>query len=261
MKKQVYLLMVALLAVCMLHAQIKQQYVIASTGGFSKMAGGSASYTIGEMSMVKTFRGGNAMLTQGFLQGNIVANNNGELPVKLLDFTGYYDGGVDHLEWHTASELNNDHFELQRMTDDGDFASIGTIKGAGTTTQEQAYTFDDNNPLSGVNYYRLKQVDIDGNFAYSDIVAITTPANGSLSISIFPNPAKNYVNISVSAIDNGSGQLELVDILGKVIYQQDISLSSGTTVTRLDLSSYETGQYLIRFTSSTVNKVTKVIKQ
>lgn len=247
------------------NAQIRQEYVIASMGGFSSKLGiGTTYYTVGEMSMVKTFSNNHNMLTQGFLQGNLkesIINVGGtELPVKLLDFTGFYSSGADHLVWHTATEIDNDHFDVERMDSHGHFISIGQVRGAGNSNTELSYSFDDTDPQSGVNYYRLKQVDVDGQFAYSDIISVTTPLVQGLTLSVYPNPAQNYVNVAFSSLESHSGTVTMTDIIGKVVYQSEVTLSSGTTVAHIDMSGLESGQYIIRFSSDLVNITSKVTK-
>jgi hypothetical protein len=244
--------------------QIRQQYVIASTGGFKQSTDGSASYTVGEMSMVTTFRAGGYMLTQGFQQASIVASpNNGgqELPVTLIAFSGYYNQGPNHLLWETASEINNDHFDIERMDASGSFRAIGTVKGAGTTEVQHDYTLDDKEPLPGDNYYRLKQVDADGNFTYSDIISISTPATDVMTVSVSPNPVTSYVNVNFAATDSHSGILALTDVVGKTAYQEQVSLSAGITQVRIDMSAYQPGQYFIKFTSNAVSTVSRIVRE
>lgn len=263
--KQLFIIVMVLSLTGHASAQIRQEFVIASIGGYAQKAGqGSVYYTVGEMSMVKTYSNAHNMLTQGFLQGapktSIISVGAVELPVKLIDFTGFYSSGADHLAWHTATEIDNDHFNIERMDAKGNFSGIGQVKGAGTSTTEQSYTFDDESPLPGVNYYRLKQVDVDGNFAYSDIISVTAPLTQGMTVSIYPNPAQSYVNIAFSSQESHTGIVTMTDMVGKVVYQSDVSLSSGTTVAHIDMSGFEQGQYIIRFTSNSVNTTCKVTK-
>ena len=247
-----------------LHAQIRQEFVIASIGGGAQTAYGSAYYTVGETSMIKTYAVGSNMLTQGFLQGSIPVApgpTNFQLPVTLIDFTGFYNAGENHLEWQTATEINNDHFEVQRLSANDDFITIGTVKGAGTSDVENSYSLNDPSPMPGNNYYRLKQVDVDGNFTYSDIISIEAPAKGGISVSLYPNPTKNTVNIAFSSLDAYTGVLTVTDIVGKVVYQSDIMLGTGTTITRLDMSGYEQGQYFVKLSTSASSTTCKVVKE
>ena len=96
-----------------------------------------------------------------------------ELPVKLTAFYGQKYGNKNVLYWVTASEIDNDRFEVERADSALNWSSIGIVKGMGTTTSQTEYSFIDALPIQGSNYYRLKQVDIDGQYAYSDIISIT----------------------------------------------------------------------------------------
>lgn len=259
------LFMVLVINAITANAQIRQEFVIASVGGYANKVGiGSTYYTVGEMSMIKTFSNGHNTLTQGFLQGNLkaslVSTSSVELPVKLIDFSGSYRSGVDHLVWHTETEIENDHFDVERMDSHGNFISIGQVKGAGNSNEELSYSLDDADPQAGANYYRLKQVDVDGESTYSDIISVTAPIVRSMSVSIYPNPAQSYVNVSFSSLDNHAGTVTMTDMVGKVVYQSNLTLSSGTTIAHIDMSDFEVGQYIIRFTSDAVNTTCKVTK-
>jgi hypothetical protein len=113
------------------------------------------------------------------------------LPVELTWFkASITKSGTGLLEWHTASELNNDHFEIERSINGIDFTYLGSIEGSGTTSRANDYQFEDVDPILSLVYYRLKQVDFNGEFEYSSIVSLDYASAemnpGRLSIS--PNP-------------------------------------------------------------------------
>jgi len=115
------------------------------------------------------------------------------LPVELSYFRGQQYGGSIHLEWETLSEMNADYFDLERRSDDNNaFTSIGRLRSAGTSSSVTQYQFVDRNPSSGLNYYRLKQVDFDGKFAYSDVVTIDY-ANSKEGVSIYPTLVEDFI--------------------------------------------------------------------
>lgn len=109
------------------------------------------------------------------------------LPVSWQSFTATPRPTANLLAWATATERNNSHFEVERSADSRSWAAIGRVVGAGDSQQEQRYTFADAEPLPGRNYYRLRQVDFDGQFDYSGIVLAERPDKGGLRV--FPNPA------------------------------------------------------------------------
>lgn len=111
------------------------------------------------------------------------------LPVELVSFSGYHDNNVNFLNWNTASELNTDRFEIEKATQPQQWINIGSVQAAGNSNIPRTYTFSDIHPAIGDNYYRLKMMDLDGSFKYSNVINIPVsevPNNGF--ISIFPNP-------------------------------------------------------------------------
>jgi hypothetical protein len=141
------------------------------------------------------------------------------LPVSWLYFNANYSEHNVLLSWATASELNNNKFEIERSTGTGPFNPIGSVKTAsegGIAKQETKYTFTDSKPNPGINYYRIKQVDIDSKYQYSRIRSVKTE-EGDRKIVVFPNPSADYITISgltkgqKISIYNNTGQL--------VIYQ------------------------------------------
>lgn len=142
------------------------------------------------------------------------------LPVELISFTGKkVENGV-RLEWETASESNNDHFEIERSLDGENFKSIAKISGQGTTTQAHTYSFLDTAPWPMENYYRLKQVDFDGEATFSDIVAVDFSNWGDIIIS--PAIARKGVPLTLQFANQAPGQWHLsVTGLDGHMYQSD----------------------------------------
>jgi hypothetical protein len=120
--------------------------------------------------------------------------NFAPLPIELLYFVGENDNRKNILDWRTITELNNDYFIIERSENGVDFTQLGIIDGHGTTTTPQDYSFVDDNYIGNFNYYRLKQVDIEGDVEEFNLVAISSDYNGDLMI--YPNPAKNILTIS-----------------------------------------------------------------
>ena len=114
----------------------------------------------------------------------VVGSGNSALPVEFLYFDAKSLGAQIELTWATATETNNDFFEIQRSTDGVMWEALERVKGFGTTLQQQDYIAYDNSPISGLAYYRLKQVDIDGTTDYSDVkqVALNGGSGSALEI-------------------------------------------------------------------------------
>lgn len=136
------------------------------------------------------------------------------LPVSWLDFKGELEGENVLLEWATATELNNRSFVIESSSQGEVFRRIGEVEGAGNSTEAQHYRFEHRTPSAGVNYYRIKQVDFDGQFSYSKILAVD--AAGSAQILLYPNPAATQFYLQYDAA-KGNSQIQAYDALGRLI--------------------------------------------
>lgn len=138
------------------------------------------------------------------------------LPVELLSFTGTNDGKSNLLEWKSAAEINFDFYELERSNNARDFSAIARVAPQ-TIGRENLhnYAFNDEAPLSDLNYYRLKMVDLDGTFAYSNIVVLFNEDASTGEFSVFPNPTTTYLNIK--GLPENGGVVNVMDQLGRVV--------------------------------------------
>jgi hypothetical protein len=129
------------------------------------------------------------------------------LPVELISFVGWNDGDVNELEWVTATELNNELFVIERSADAINFVELGTVDGNGTTNYEITYNFTDFTPIQGVNYYRLKQIDFDGTFEYSSIIAVEVEGGVTKTsiVKLHPNPANELINMQLIQFNHCGG--------------------------------------------------------
>lgn len=152
--------------------------------------------------------------------GNITAQNifltylawSSIVPVQLMYFRGKSDNNRSRLSWATATEINSDYFDVERSVDLKQFTSLGRVTAAGESRQQKEYSFLDEAPLPGVNYYRLKQVDKDGSFEYSKIIALN-PQSGIPQLAVYPNPSDGN-NIKLLFDNVELDKIKLVDILG-----------------------------------------------
>ncbi len=165
-------------------------------------------------------------------------STNGPLPVTLLSFkASLNERNQADLKWTTVSELENDHFEIERSKNALDFETLASIKGIGTTDKRNDYTFTDEAPLKGINYYRLKQVDIDGQFEYLRTVSVITEGNGELNL--YPNPSTEIVKFDFADADQIS-EVAIYNTQGLLI--KTISNSQ----TGVDVSELNTGKYIFK---------------
>ncbi|NUM30984.1 MAG: T9SS type A sorting domain-containing protein [Bacteroidetes bacterium] len=199
----------------------------------------------------------------------ILSNSNSPVPVKLLRFFAYWKNENQNavtIQWTTATEINNDYFEVERSGDSINFASIARVKGAGNSLQNIEYTTEDANPLkSPVIYYRLKQVDFDGKISYSKPVKVLknyNPKNNNL-ISIYPNPVSDVFNCNIYTEIEEEIEYKIYDMCGKQCVAQKILLKPGINNISQDISSLSKGIYTLeinafRFKNTIIKKVTKI---
>ena len=152
------------------------------------------------------------------------------------------------MNWETVSETNNDFFSVQRSSDLKAWEAIGSVKGAGSIDAKQVYTYTDKQPIIGTNYYRLKQVDFNGNYEYGKAIAVKMIANAGLVV--YPNPAKNSINIV--GIEHAT-TLQLIDLSGNVLHES--SISENTTLALPNVS----GMYLIRVSDGSTSNSKRIV--
>ena len=148
-----------------------------------------------------------------FTFGSLLGNT---LPVELIFVDGdKTDNGV-MITWATATEIDNDYFEIQRSTDGKEYQSIGITSGAGRSDRRIDYDFLDTSPLLGIVYYRIKQVDFDGTQTYSNVIRLEVEDDG---LVLYPNPVSGNksATLRLSSGESGIVDLRVIDILGQEI--------------------------------------------
>lgn len=165
---------------------------------------------------------------------------NAPLPIELLNFYGENKEYYNHLYWTTSTEINNDYFTLERSSDAFLFDSIGKIKGAGNSSVELFYEFEDDNILNGINYYRLKQTDFNGKYSYSNTIALNSKFNG---VGIYPNPFNNEFEISFYDALFFPINISVYNLTGQVIWSQVIN---NNTALKVSLKNQPKGMYLVK---------------
>lgn len=186
--------------------------------------------------------------------------SNVSLPIELLTFDGESTTSGNNLRWETASERNNSHFEIESSADGTHWKKIGTQKGAGSSNQLLSYSFLDREPEADLTYYRLKQIDFDGNHSFSDPISIKTIASNGMTFS--PNPVDDLLEIRINAPKKGVYTVTFTSVLG-ISFEQFFQVQQGNNLLKADLSDkLSTGMYLLRITSESGQLVGsgKVIK-
>ena len=180
--------------------------------------------------------------------------DNPIVPVELTSFTGNVNNlGQVLLNWETASELNNQGFEIERRTESSEFRTIGFVEGNGTTTEPRSYNYLDKTVEQGINYYRLKQVDFDGTYSYSDEVEVDVTA-APLTFDLaqnYPNPFNPSTNIKFSVPESGNVKLSVYNLVGEEVAVLVNGFSqAGFFEVTFDASNLSSGVYLYKLQSA-----------
>ncbi|MGH1437393.1 MAG: T9SS type A sorting domain-containing protein [Lewinella sp.] len=169
------------------------------------------------------------------------------LPVEFTSFTAQTDRAGVLLKWQTAKEENNDYFQIEHSIDGRNFSTLGKVEGNGTTNNFSNYTFLDEKPAAGINYYRLKQVDYDGAFEYSDIASAQF-GDGSATVVVYPNPFSDQLTLSLptgSDINDRASNpvLKITNLHGQVVRQEVIVSTPNYS---LNLGDLVAGTYILQ---------------
>lgn len=181
------------------------------------------------------------------------------MPVELVSFTANENNGIVELNWTTATEENNDYFEVLRSTDGKNFIPIGVVKGSGNSSSIVNYTFIDNTPLSGISYYQLQQFDFDGKSELSDMVHVNILSLNDLKI--YPNPTTGIFNISNTFKAASNLEIKVWDVVGKELIYTTFEVEKGAFEKSFDLSTYSNGVYTIQINSGQESEVVQLIKE
>ena len=173
------------------------------------------------------------------------AGDGAPLPVELLDFNAVVAGTAVLVTWTTASEINNDYFAVERSNDAINYTQVGIVDGAGNSTTNRSYQLLDSNPILGVSYYRLRQIDFNGQYELFDPVAVNF-GNGVVSgATLFPNPAVDYAQVLLTTEFTGKGQVRITDLVGRIISVNQIVLEKGVNPFTLQLGDLAPGKYMV----------------
>ncbi|MEO5996663.1 MAG: glycosyl hydrolase [Chitinophagaceae bacterium] len=190
----------------------------------------------------------NQHLIDAYSNPSVITLENYEstLPVSLTSFTARIQGKKIAIDWTTTKEVNSDHFEIKRSSNGADFYSMATITAKRHSTIDNSYTVFDNNPSAGTNYYQLIQYDIDGKAVNYGIRTINTNSLSMFSVKIYPNPVNENTGILLTNIRDKKITVNLVDLLGKVIMQKEITTSNGQGYYKLDMGAKPAaGNYIL----------------
>ena len=180
---------------------------------------------------------------------SLTTGDNSPLPVELTRFDATAKGQGVSVEWATASEKNNDHFDIQRSATGEGFATIGTVKGQGNSSSAHEYAFTDGHPQAGQTYYRLRQVDADGSTSYSPIVAVKRTTDAAA----YPNPTAGSITLPASS---DPVRYRVLNSVGQTLLSGQ---AAGTE--KLDLSSLPKGTFFLELTTAAGRRTQRLMRE
>ena len=171
------------------------------------------------------------------------------LPVELLFLAGLPNGNQVDLTWATATEKNSSRFVVERSTNNLDFTPIGQVRAAGNSQYRIDYGFTDPAPVHGVNYYRLRLVDLDGSYETSNVIAVEFTGTGS-GLSVWPNPVQELLHIGVDLHGQAAVAVQVLDAQGRVVQQQRTVGAAGQASVDVGTATLVPGAYMVRILGS-----------
>ena len=182
------------------------------------------------------------------------------LPVTLVSFEARAAGEHAVLTWRTAQEHNSHHFDVERSLDARTFEKIATLAGGGNASQPTNYTYTDAKAAAlgtGPLYYRLRQVDIDGQWSTGPVRAVRFPRAGTAGVVLFPNPGTGDVTLDLSSLPTGTYSVQVLDVTGRVLQR----FTSQATQPVLDVRPLAAGTYFVQVQGAGISKVLPLMRQ
>lgn len=177
------------------------------------------------------------------------------LPVELLNFDVNCEKDISTLRWTTSSEINNDYFIIEKSNDGEQFHQIGIVKGFGNSSVIRDYSFEDDDVISGADYYRLKQVDFNGEYYYSNTIVRKCSSN---NFNIYPNPANSILNINWEKSSNQVVDVIITNSIGQVVFEK----TTNKALTSVNIESLNKGFYQLQIVEDNNNRsISKFVKQ
>lgn len=181
------------------------------------------------------------------------------LPVKLNRFTAEVSDKKVNLFWETLSELNNSHFEIEHSTNGSDFKKIGRVKGKGNSSTRTNYSYSDKDPAPGKNFYRLKQVDQDGKFSYTQVVRVTFKTALQNAV-LYPIPASSMINLKIAVEKREPIRVSIYDRSGNARVTYSGNLEKGENILHFPLSTLPSGNYFMQIKNSSAMSKRSFVK-
>lgn len=188
----------------------------------------------------------------------------GSFPVEWLDFAvSTNKSNYAELTWATASELNASHFEIERSVDKLTYAYIGEVQASGTSQSINEYQFTDEQTdevKAASIYYRLRQVDFDGSYSYSNVIEFNPESTLQFSSKAYPNPTNTNLSIEVTG-NQALNQLRIISTVGQEVYKKTIDSGTLSYTQTIDVSTWPAGAYHVIISGENETKTHQIFKQ
>jgi hypothetical protein len=232
--------------------QISINGSLSVSGNFSGGNGSTVTGT-GSMAVAGTTSGAGTIFGFGTGCSNCTTGPSGSspMPVEFIAVNAVPQNSGIEVTWSTAAEFNSDYFIIQRSQNGGSFTDVSKVKAAGNSSTVKTYSSIDEDPHRGISYYRLKQLDFDGKFMFSDIVAVNL--NGADMIAVYPNPTLKGAQFNVCVQANAKDEVLIVvrDLQGKEYYSKVVIVSNDKEVLAIDPEGkLASGVYIVVATSN-----------
>ena len=212
---------------------------------------------------VSFLQAGNNIFTGGVGDGwSSTYRPMGPIPVTFVYFNAQKQGQMASLlNWKTSQEINSAYFNVERSSDAVNFNYIGRVSAAGNSQLPIEYYFTDNYPASGLNYYRLKQIDIDGHFTYTPSRLVRFDGSDAGVVKYFPNPTNGILNIELTtSMKKEAKVVNITNAAAVVMNQFKLGINTDQFI-QIDLGRYPKGVYFIQVKTETVNSTQRVVLQ
>ena len=227
--------------------------VIANTFNFTdyNATNGSTGYYFAEITIA-----GNRIIT-----APVWYTYNTALPVSLLSFTAAINNNkTTSVSWVTSAEINNKLFVVERSIDGTRFFAIDSVAGKGNSSLQNKYAIIDANPVDGLNYYRLKQVDNDGKTTYSNVVSVNLNKAIINYFTVYPNPVNSQLTLNINSKIEQAAKLIITDVFGRTLQTAKLQLSKGNQLQTIAINQLATGTYNVTIMFNDTQLTKKVVK-
>lgn len=188
----------------------------------------------------------------------ISAFNATVLPLTLKYFTAWKRSDANKLTWETLTERNFSHFEIEKSAEGANFITIGSVQGKGNSSKATVYSYDDNE-MRPVQYYRLKQIDANGKYTYSNIIKVNRDDAANTKV-VFNNRVTNQLALKIIDLPANNVSIKIIDNSGRAIKSQQVNLTNGENSLNLNTGSIPSGFYYLMITADNYKRTFSFVK-